>query len=203
LQESASIYLMSYLEGPNLVLRPIEVADAPRVAELLQEPEVNRFFVSPPPLALWEAEDYTESFAWEMKRGYALHFAIVPRATGRMAGVADLYHLNRRMKQAEIGIWLGREHWGRGYAAEVNRLLLRLAFEELGLDRVFYRIALDNTRSQRAFEKMGARRVGSCPVYASRHGHDVEHWLYTITREERAGVAQGSELRAQSPTSKL
>jgi RimJ/RimL family protein N-acetyltransferase len=49
---------------------------------------------------------------------------------------------------------------------------------------VVYSIATGNLRSQRAFEKMGARREGSVLLYSSRLRRDVEHFVYRIVRSE-------------------
>jgi RimJ/RimL family protein N-acetyltransferase len=172
------------LEGPQLQLRPVRAEDAERVLELLRDPEVPRFFNWEPPRFLWEARQYTETFEYENAHGWAFHFAIVPRDEGIMVGVADLYHLRWEAREAEIGLWLGRAYWGRGYPAQVNALLLDLAFGELKLERVIYHVATANLRSQRAFEKLGARRDGTTHLYSTRARRDVEHIVYRILRSE-------------------
>jgi RimJ/RimL family protein N-acetyltransferase len=170
--------------GPRVRLRPIRSEDADRVLELARDDEVRRFFIWEPPRDLQEARGYTEAFAYENAHGFAYHYAIMPRGARLMAGVADLYHLRWHARQAEIGIWLGRDYWGQGLAAAANELLLEQAFGELVLERVVYSIATENLRSQRAFEKMGARREGSVLLYSSRLGRDVEHFVYRILRAE-------------------
>jgi RimJ/RimL family protein N-acetyltransferase len=161
--------------------------DAGRVLELVQDVEVRRFFIWEPPRELREAREYTRAFEYENAHGFAYHYAIYPRGENLMAGVADLYHLRWYARQAEIGIWLGRDYWGRGIAAGANELLLEQAFRELNLERVLYSIAPENLRSQRAFEKMGARREGSVLLHSSRLRCDVEHFVYRILRSEWEG----------------
>jgi ribosomal-protein-serine acetyltransferase len=165
-------------------LRPLHADDAGRVLDLIQDAEVRRFFIWEPPRLLWEAREYVEAFEYENRHGFAYHYAILPRGEPLMAGVADLYHIRWHARQAEVGIWLGRDYWGRGIAAAANELLLEQAFQELALERVVYSIATENTRSQRAFEKMGARREGSVLLYSSRLRRDVEHFVYRILRSE-------------------
>jgi RimJ/RimL family protein N-acetyltransferase len=181
------------LEGPRLQLRPVRAEDAERVLELLRDPEVPLYFNWEPPRFYWEARQYAEAFAFENARQWAFHFAVVPRDEGVMAGVADLYHIRWEAKEAEIGLWLGKDYWGRGYCAEVNALLLDLAFGELGLERVVYHVAERNLRSQRAFEKVGARREGTIRLYSSRARRDVDHIVYRILRSE------WEESRRQAP----
>jgi len=53
--------------------------------------------------------------------------------------------------QREVGYWIGREHWGRGYA----RAALRLLLEEVTERPVFAHVALDNIGSRRVVEHCG------------------------------------------------
>ena len=53
--------------------------------------------------------------------------------------------------QREVGYWIGREHWGRGYATAALRLLL----EEVADRPIFAHIAVDNIGSQRVVEHCG------------------------------------------------
>lgn len=53
--------------------------------------------------------------------------------------------------QREVGYWIGREHWGRGYATAALRLLL----EEVTERPVFAHVALDNIGSRRVVEHCG------------------------------------------------
>ena len=58
--------------------------------------------------------------------------------------------------EREVGYWIGREHWGRGYATQALRLLLA----EVADRPIMARIALDNLGSQRVVEHCGFVRVG-------------------------------------------
>lgn len=54
-----------------------------------------------------------------------------------------------------MGYTLHRHHWGRGYATEVAGLLLRVGFEQLGLERVAATCDPQNIASARVREKAG------------------------------------------------
>ena len=56
----------------------------------------------------------------------------------------------------EVGYWIGREHWGKGFAAAALRLLL----EEIEDRPITAHIVPDNIGSQRVVEKCGFVRVG-------------------------------------------
>ena len=57
---------------------------------------------------------------------------------------------------AEVGIFIGEEvHWLKSYGQEALRLILRHAFNDLGLRRVYLTVLDDNHRAIRAYEKCG------------------------------------------------
>jgi Acetyltransferases, including N-acetylases of ribosomal proteins len=88
--------------------------------------------------------------------------------------------------QAELGYRLLRRHWRQGLAKEGSRELLRHAFEDLGLNRVFAETMAVNTASRATMASIGMRHVRTFhlrfdePIPGSEHG-EVE---YAITREE-------------------
>jgi RimJ/RimL family protein N-acetyltransferase len=61
-------------------------------------------------------------------------------------------------RQGEIGFTFHPGHQGHGYATEAARAVLRHAFTELGLHRVFGRLEPRNLASARVLEKLGMRR---------------------------------------------
>jgi RimJ/RimL family protein N-acetyltransferase len=59
-------------------------------------------------------------------------------------------------ERREVGYWIGREYWGRGYATEALRLLL----EEIPDRPIFARVAEHNVGSRRVLEKCGFVHIG-------------------------------------------
>ncbi|WP_431803666.1 GNAT family N-acetyltransferase [Halobacillus andaensis] len=58
-------------------------------------------------------------------------------------------------EEIEIGYWVSKEHWGRGYATEAARALLHYGHHQLRLTRFISLIQPGNTASQRVAEKIG------------------------------------------------
>ena len=87
---------------------------------------------------------------------------------------------------AEIGYRLRRSAWGRGYATEGARALLRRAFTELGVGEVVATTMTVNTRSRAVMEKAGLRYARTVhltwaePLDGNEQG-DVE---YRLRRED-------------------
>jgi RimJ/RimL family protein N-acetyltransferase len=83
---------------------------------------------------------------------------------------------------AALGYRLRRRAWGRGYATEGARALVRRAFTELGVDEVVATTMAVNTRSRAVMEKAGLRYARTVhlvwpqPLEGNEHG-DVEYRL--------------------------
>jgi ribosomal-protein-alanine N-acetyltransferase len=172
------------LVGPSLRLRYLRLDDAPRILELLRDPEVPRFFLWEPPGDLEEARQYVEGFQHEVYRQQAYHFAVVDQASAELLGVANLYHLDPVAREAEIGIWLGRAYWGQGLQQEVNRLLLEFGFRTLDLRRIVFQVAAENARARAAFRKLGATEWDRVQLFSRRRNRMVEHLVYGLKATE-------------------
>jgi RimJ/RimL family protein N-acetyltransferase len=86
------------------------------------------------------------------------HFLItLPHADG--AEVVGVIGLAPGHEAAELGYWIGREHWGKGYATEASRAVLHLA-RTLGHRRLNASHFLDNPASARVLRKVGFRPTG-------------------------------------------
>jgi RimJ/RimL family protein N-acetyltransferase len=78
----------------------------------------------------------------------------------------------------EIGYFLKRSAWGRGYATEVCKRLLQFAFQDVSLDEVVASVEEGNVASQHVLVKSGFLDRGRTRSY----GKDSP--IYRITRDE-------------------
>jgi RimJ/RimL family protein N-acetyltransferase len=79
----------------------------------------------------------------------------------RPIGNTGLHDFSAANNTCYFGIMIGeRECWGQGYGTEVTRLMLRYAFDVLGIQNVMLTVHADNTRGIRAYERAGFRRIG-------------------------------------------
>lgn len=146
------------LTTSRLVLREPRCADAARIADYAGDFEVARMTARIPyPYGKSDAEHWlaaveTEGGAFAIELG------------GEFIGCCGLAMLDERT--AEIGYWIGRPWWGRGFATEAVGALVTQAFRTPGLHLLrAYRFA-DNPASGRVLEKTGFRPVGL----------PTEHW---------------------------
>lgn len=106
---------------------------------------------------------------------------------GQLAGEITLSSIQRGpFQHAFIGYWVDRDRAGQGLAPEAVVMVLRFAFEELGLHRVEIAIVPRNAPSRRVVEKLGLRSEGVAVGFLEIDGHWEDHVRYAVTAEEWA-----------------
>ena len=145
------------LTTERLVLRPYERGDEAALAALVTDPEVMRF-VGDGVMTAERAKAIFEKVFELYARGAWAIWAVEEAASHRVVGSAEIKP--RKTGDWEIVYILAKETWGRGYATELGRAIVRFGFERLGLERVVATVDYDNAVSIRVLEKLGMCHVG-------------------------------------------
>lgn len=91
----------------------------------------------------------------------SLPFAVIHLASSKAVGCSSYLYIQKEHRSLEIGgTWYGSKYQRTGVNTECKYLLLKYAFEELNCIRVQLKTDLRNIRSQRAIERIGARKEG-------------------------------------------
>jgi RimJ/RimL family protein N-acetyltransferase len=139
-----------------------------------------------------ETAEFVEAVAAERREGEGGTYLLYPRdgedGAGELAGTAGL-SVNWDRRCGELGIWLRKPFWGRGYSGERAGALLDVAFERLDLDLVEIPVRPDNEKSRRAVEtyveSYGGRHEGLLRnARVTRDGTVVDLDRYTISQVE-------------------
>ena len=81
----------------------------------------------------------------------------------------------------ELGYWLGREHWGNGYATEAAKCLLDYARDELGVTRFTSGYMVGNDQSGKVLRKLGFRPDGEAELFSLARGETVNSMRLRLT----------------------
>lgn len=112
-------------------------------------------------------------------RGTDLPFAVVHQTSGRAIGCTRYLDIQPHHRSLEIGgTWYGREFQRTAVNTESKYLLLRHAFEVYGCIRVQFKTDLNNERSQRAIERLGAVREGVLRNHMIRPNGSIRDSVY-------------------------
>ncbi|MBO4339528.1 MAG: GNAT family N-acetyltransferase [Clostridia bacterium] len=141
------------LETERLILRPWEETDAEELYKYAKDDRVG-------PPAGWKPHTSIEN-SLEIIRTILSEpetYAIILKETGLPIGSIGLMRnsdLAERGDEVELGYWLGVPYWGRGFVPEASAELIRYAFEDLKVNRVWCGYSDGNEKSKRVQEKLG------------------------------------------------
>jgi RimJ/RimL family protein N-acetyltransferase len=145
------------LTGKLVRLRPYEMADLDRVCAWVNDPDVTMFLSGAMRYgATREGEEEWLRGAMTRIRPPEITLAIETAEEGRHVGSIGLHAVNGENRKASLGIMIGdKEYWGRGYGTDAILTLLRFAFDEMNLNRVWLEVHDDNARAIACYKKCG------------------------------------------------
>lgn len=143
------------LETKRLRLRKWTEADAADLFEYAKDPDVGPIAGWPPHKSVEESRDVIKNVF-----SGAECYAVCEKGSNTAIGAIELIlnghtDVTNRDDECELGYWLGKPFWGRGYIPEAAAELIRKGFEELGMTTVWCRYFDGNQRSKRVQEKLG------------------------------------------------
>lgn len=146
-------------ETERLLIRPWRDAeDREAFAELMRDPEVNRFLRGRPYTEA-ELDEWFARQARQLAEHDVCMGAVVEKSSGRPIGISGVQPLGTT-GDLEIGWIFARETWGRGYATEAGRAAMRHVLETLARPRVVAIIGPENEASKRVAERLGMQYEG-------------------------------------------
>jgi RimJ/RimL family protein N-acetyltransferase len=172
----------------RLVLRPLQANDAQPLFALFADWEVIRRLSMPPwPYALEDARSFIrEHLNQDLARTtFAIMLADV--LIGGIDVRMNPANQSQRGPGPNLGYWLGRPYWGRGYMSEAARGFLAHVFDAGLGDHVYSGAFADNAASLRVQEKLGFVRDGETMLYARPRDGKFPHVNTVLTRERFEG----------------
>jgi ribosomal-protein-alanine N-acetyltransferase len=145
---------MFRLETERLILRPWTPEDRPAFKALTYDPEVMRYVHGGEPYSEAEVDEWFSRQARQLAEGDVCMGAMIEKESGRLVGIAGTQPLGTT-GDLEIGWWLARDVWGRGYATEAGGAAMRHVLETLGRKRVVAIIDPGNEPSKRVVGRLG------------------------------------------------
>ena len=145
------------LQTERLILRPWEESDGEELFRFASSPDVG-------PIAGWPVHTSVENSRNIIRTVLSVPetYAIVWKETNLPIGsiglkMGDATDLTDAEDECELGYWLGVPYWGRGIMPEAATELLRHAFEDMGMKKVWCGYYDGNSKSKRVQEKCGFR----------------------------------------------
>jgi RimJ/RimL family protein N-acetyltransferase len=176
------------LDSERLILRPVQEADVSVLHPLVDDADVAATMLSTPhPYPEGELRDFILKAIKSLDRRERYEMTIVLKETGLPIGAIRFFHIDWEHSRTEMGCWLGKQYWGRGYATEATARMVRFGFEELGLEGIHAHCLASNAASARVLEKAGLALEGTIRHAARKADEFHDVLLYGIIREDYDG----------------
>jgi N-acetyltransferase len=173
------------LQGPRVRLEPMTSDHATALEAAARDGELWNIRVTSVP-APGEAAAYVADALNGREKGHMLPFVVVDVDSGRVIGSTRYHDIVPSVERLEIGYtWYGKS-WQRSHVNTTCKLLLMThAFETLGAQLVGWRTDNYNHASQRAIERLGARKDGVLRHHALRRDGTVRDTvMYSLAAGE-------------------
>lgn len=146
------------LQGVRVCLRGPRMADASALFDVFSNPQVMRYWTSPPMRDPLQAEGKVVEMLEAFGERKMLHWVIADRADTAI-GTCALFAFDGRHATCGIGYALRADLWRRGLAAEAVALATGWAFRSLGLVTLSAQVEAGNVGSVRLLEGAGFQQV--------------------------------------------
>lgn len=171
------------LAGDLVNLRELTEDDVPAWYERATDAESAALAGDPIPESLAMGFQWLDRNRRRFREQAGIRWAIVPKGATHSAGSIGLAIASHDERVAELGVVIGRAHWGRGMGTCAARLVARYAFDTLGLAELRAELLASNLASRRVLEKTGFRFQGVIPDFETSPTGALEGCLYVLRPE--------------------
>ena len=155
------------LTTERMSLRPLVPSDADALFAVFSDPQVMRYWSSPP----WPSVDAAHELIAKDQAAHAageyIRLGVALQGIDMIFGTCTLFDFMTQCRRAEIGYCMASSMWGHGYMHEALSALVAFGFDELALNRIEADIDPRNAASARSLERLGF----------VKEGHLRERWI--------------------------
>jgi ribosomal-protein-alanine N-acetyltransferase len=155
----------------NLILRKFNLNDKEKLISLLNDKAVTKWIELPYP--------YLDKHAdWWLNTGSKekYHYALTEKHNDNLVGSLKI------TIRGEIGCWIGKKYWNKGYAFEAVEEIKKFGFKKLKLEKIWAATHKENESPQIVLKKCGFKSIGDKPYHVEGIGDTKIRPHYEITK---------------------
>lgn len=174
------------LEGEKVILRWPKIQDAEWLYENITKPEIaiNLQVSTTKGLTLEKEKKWIRSQKAKRDKNKGYTFVVIDKNTKKLLGSCGVKDVDVYNSNCEIGYWLAKPCWGKGYASDFLQLLLNFCFRELDLNKVWAYTADFNVRSQGLLKKNGFKQVGKLRKHTLVNNKFIDSIYFDLLKSE-------------------
>ena len=155
----------------SLVLRKFNLKDKKELIYLLNDKTVTKWIELPYPYLNKHADWWLNTGSKEK-----YHYALTEIVSKKLVGSLKI------TSRGEIGCWIGKEYWNKGYAFEAVQKIKEFGFNELKLNRIWAATHKENEAPQIVLIKCGFKSIGEKPYHVEGIGDTKIRPHFEITK---------------------
>jgi RimJ/RimL family protein N-acetyltransferase len=146
---------MTTLETERMLIRPWRPEDRPALERMVRDAEMMRYVTQGRTWSDEAVDEMLERQRLHLERHGVCFGAAELKATAEVVGLVGLQQLDDG--DFELGWWIWKDHWGRGFATEAGCAFVEHARDVMGLETLVAVIDPPNAASRAVAEKLGLR----------------------------------------------
>jgi RimJ/RimL family protein N-acetyltransferase len=179
---------MSKAVLPTVKLRDLTLDDVEDRYQWCLDREVTKHLNMPdkyPPFTREETHHWIQ-MCMNKTNGYEQKAIITE--DGKHIGWIDLKNIDRANQHAELGIAIGdKNYWGKGYGLAAMKEMLNVGFSQLGFNKIWLRVEVDNVKAIQSYKRMGYVEEGILRQDRLRKGQFIDRLRMSILKSEFRG----------------
>jgi RimJ/RimL family protein N-acetyltransferase len=169
--------LQPVLENKLVTINPLHENDFDRIYKIASDPLI---WEQHPVKDRYKKEVFEKYFKGAIESGSA--FIVLNAGTMQPIGCTRFYDLNESISVIAIGYtFLSRDHWGTTYNSALKSLMVNHAFKFV--NNIIFQVGIHNIRSQRAVEKLGAKKIGMEEVTYYGEAASNSNFIYELKKD--------------------
>ncbi len=167
----------------RVCLRALEIEDHVKIHQWRNDREIARNFGGVP---LFSSS--LNDRKWVEERIFdksSVSCAICLKKTDEFIGCIFLNEIDLHNRTGHAPVFIGeKKHWGRGFATDARVLMLKYAFIDRGLNRIWAKVLEDNAAALKMLEKCGYKQEGVLRQAAFKDGVFVNEYILSVLKED-------------------
>jgi RimJ/RimL family protein N-acetyltransferase len=167
----------------RVYLRAFEPDDYIKIHQWRQDKEISRNFGGLPLFSSsLNEQKWVESKIFDKE---SVSCAICISESDSFIGCIFLNEIDLHNRTGHMPVFMGdKDYWGKGYATEARILLLKYAFLDRGLNRIWAKVLEDNIGALKMLEKAGYKQEGMLRQSVFKEGRFMNEILLSVIKED-------------------
>ena len=176
-------------ETNQLIIRPYKTSDAEAVQKAIRNYQIYRTtYGLPYPCDVKYVKKWIKNVLSSATANKSYEYAIINKATGAYMGNVGLINIDSTSKKCDISYFIDPLYCNNGIATEAGAVMIKYAFEQLGMLRVGGMCMEINPASARVMEKLRMTYEGTLRNYFIKENAVINARVYSILLDEYKGL---------------